>query len=319
MTAATAAAATHAELARLIARGDRRRAASLLVRDHAPAVLSLCRAMVRDPRLAEDLSQDAFTRAFGALDGFRGEASPRTWLLRIARNRCLDHLDHARRAPWADHADPEPDDHAADEPPPYDLLARREDAEQAMSVLGESERALVVLHFGHGVGYPELADSFGLREGAVRMRISRALARMRGALDFEGSRAATETEAQTRASAGWLEDDVAETTLAEAAGRATSRSDAFADADEDDGESVDTDLNTDLNLALDDELEATTQAAPEELDELEETTQATPAELEEPAWAASAAPGGPPAVFDALRDDVSPDLRRRLDALAAAV
>ena len=50
--------------------------------------------MVRDSRLAEDLSQDVFARAFAALDGFRGEASPRTWLLKIARNRCLDHLDH---------------------------------------------------------------------------------------------------------------------------------------------------------------------------------------------------------------------------------
>src|SRR6186713_3237593 len=100
----TATAATHAELAHLIARGDRKHAASLLVRDHAPAVFALCRAMVRDPRLAEDLSQDAFARAFGALDGFRGEASPRTWLLKIARNRCLDHLDRERRAPWSSHA-----------------------------------------------------------------------------------------------------------------------------------------------------------------------------------------------------------------------
>ena len=97
-----------AELTQLIARGDRRRAASLLVQHHAPAVFALCRAMVRDAQLAEDLSQDAFARAFGALDGFRGEASPRTWLLAIARNRCLDHLDRTRRTPAAD--DIEPDD-----------------------------------------------------------------------------------------------------------------------------------------------------------------------------------------------------------------
>jgi RNA polymerase sigma-70 factor (ECF subfamily) len=174
-------AATHAELAYLIARGERKRAASLLVRDHAPAVFALCRAMVRDPRLAEDLSQDAFMYAFRALGRFRGEASPRTWLLRIARNRCLDHLDRARRAPWAG-SDAQPDNHAADLPAAYELLSIRQDAELAMSVLSDIERALVVLHFGHGVAYRELADSFGLREGAVRMRISRALARMRAAL-----------------------------------------------------------------------------------------------------------------------------------------
>jgi RNA polymerase sigma-70 factor (ECF subfamily) len=172
----------HAELTRLIADGHARRAATMLVERYAADVYALCRAMVRDARLAEDLSQDAFARALGALDGYRGEASPRTWLLKIARNRCLDHLDRARRAPWTGDDD-EPDDHAIEATPPIDAMMRREDAERAMAALSEHERALVVLHFGHGVGYPQLADSFGLREGAVRMRISRALTRMREALE----------------------------------------------------------------------------------------------------------------------------------------
>jgi RNA polymerase sigma-70 factor, ECF subfamily len=174
-------AASSAELVQLIARGERKRAASLLVRDHAAAVFALCRAIIRDPRLAEDLSQDVFTHALGALTRFRGEAAPRTWLLRIARNCCLDHLDRARRAPWGG-GDSQPDHYAADALAPDDLLSVREDTELAMSVLRETERALVVLHFGHGVTYRELAESFGLREGAVRMRVSRALARMHAVL-----------------------------------------------------------------------------------------------------------------------------------------
>jgi len=173
--------ATHAEFTALIARGERKQAAALLVRDHAAAVFALCRAIVRDARLAEDLSQDAFLQAFGALARFRGDAAPRTWLLRIARNRCLDHLERARRAPWAN-SYVQIDHHAAEASAPDDLVSAREGTAIAISVLGEIERALVVLHFGHGVAYRELAESFGLREGAVRMRISRALARMRAAL-----------------------------------------------------------------------------------------------------------------------------------------
>lgn len=138
--------------------------------------------MVRDRELAEDLAQDTFARAFAGIDGYRGEAAPRTWLLAIARNRCLDHLAHARRAPWGADPDPEPDAHVMDQPAPFDLLANRDDAQRAMAVLAENERALVVLHYGHGVGYPELADSFGIAQGAVRMRVSRALAKMREAL-----------------------------------------------------------------------------------------------------------------------------------------
>ncbi len=283
------AAATHAELAHLIARGDRKRAASLLVRDHAPAVFALCRAMVRDPRLAEDLSQDAFARAFGALDGFRGEASPRTWLLKIARNRCLDHLDRARRAPWAGGIDPEPDDHAADEPPPYDLLSRREDAERAMAALGESERALVVLHFGHGVGYPELADSFGLRAGTVRMRISRALARMRAALAYEAE-LDLERAAPT-AAAGLRRAPHAEL---DTLGSALSFS-ALEEGEADLSVGADSE---DLDLVLG-------RALPEEA-----ARGAAWGELEV---------GGAPPTFDSLRDDVSPALHRRLEALAAGI
>src|SRR5688572_20262226 len=137
--------------------------------------------MVRERDLAEDLAQDVFSSAFTNLRGFRAEASPRTWLLTIARNRCIDHLRRARRELWADGSDEahEPDAHADDAPLAPELLLRRDDVEAALAELGEGERALVVLRFRHGLEYPELASVFGLREGTVRMRLSRALARMR--------------------------------------------------------------------------------------------------------------------------------------------
>lgn len=169
-----------------------------LVRMYAADVFALCRAMVRDAQLAEDLAQDTFARAFAAAAGFRGEASPRTWLLKIARNRCLDHLDRQRRAPWGRDPDPEPDEHVLEQPAPYDLIANRDDAERALVVLAETERALVVLHYGHGVGYPELAESFGIGQGAVRMRMSRALAKMREALAVDAfEEAALDAECST--------------------------------------------------------------------------------------------------------------------------
>lgn len=169
------------ELNRLIQAGDRRRAAAVIVERLASDVYALCRAMVRDATLAEDLSQDAFGRAIASLDTFRGESSARTWVLAIARNRCLDHLRATRRAP-VDGGGHDVDAHASEAPPALDVLVGHEDARRALNVLGENERAIVVLHFGHGVGYAELADAFGMKEGALRMRISRAVARMREAI-----------------------------------------------------------------------------------------------------------------------------------------
>src|SRR5690606_4644527 len=76
----------------------------------------------------------------------------------------------------------EPDGHPDDAPLPHDLLLRRADVEDALAQLVEGERALVVLRFKNGLEYAELAEAFGLREGTVRMRLSRALAKMREAL-----------------------------------------------------------------------------------------------------------------------------------------
>jgi RNA polymerase sigma-70 factor (ECF subfamily) len=171
-------------LSQALARGDRRGAGQLLVVHHADAVYATCRALVRDRVLAEDLSQEAFTKALAALPNFRGESQSRTWLLSIARNVCLDHLRRTK-GPIDERAELDVEVQPSEIPPPFELLARRGDVERALGVLSEIERAIVVLHHAHGVGYPELAGSFGIAEGTLRMRMSRALLKMRDALEPE--------------------------------------------------------------------------------------------------------------------------------------
>src|SRR6266508_826489 len=80
--------------------GDLRRAAASLVVSYGQDVLATCIAMVRAERVAEDLLCEVFGDAFRALATFRGDSSPRTWLLSIARNRCVDYLRARRRDPW---------------------------------------------------------------------------------------------------------------------------------------------------------------------------------------------------------------------------
>ncbi len=166
-----------------LVRGDQRAAAAWLVREYANDVLSLCRAIVRDEALAEDLTQDAFQKALVALGSFRGDASAKTWLLTIARHRCVDHLRRDKRKPYdLGTTDSSGDDAIDDTPLAPELLLRRDAVARALGTLNESTRALIVLRFRHGLGYPELADAFGVEQGAMRMRISRALAKMRAAL-----------------------------------------------------------------------------------------------------------------------------------------
>ena len=85
--------------AALVARAQRRErgAFDTLVRRHQRGVWRLVRRYLRNDADASDVTQQAFVRAYRSLDGFRGDASVRTWLYRIGINLALNHLrDHAR-------------------------------------------------------------------------------------------------------------------------------------------------------------------------------------------------------------------------------
>lgn len=68
---------------------------------YGAAVRSRCAFLLKDPADAEDAMQEVFAKALTHLAGFRAEASPVTWLVRIATHYCLNLL-RARRASWRD-------------------------------------------------------------------------------------------------------------------------------------------------------------------------------------------------------------------------
>jgi len=77
-------------------RGDRK-AFSRLTEPYRRELISYCYRLTGTPTEAEDMVQEAFLRAYRALDGFEGRASLRAWLYRIAHNLCLNHVQ--RRPP----------------------------------------------------------------------------------------------------------------------------------------------------------------------------------------------------------------------------
>jgi RNA polymerase sigma-70 factor (ECF subfamily) len=131
---------------------------------------------------AEDLTQQTFERAFrawGRYDPARAGVS--TWLLAIARNLLVDHLRVAaagRRRPLAD----EDLERLAADPDAIDL-GLDPDLERALSDLGTRERELIALRFGGDLNGPEIAEMTGLTLANVQQILSRALRRLRAALD----------------------------------------------------------------------------------------------------------------------------------------
>jgi RNA polymerase sigma-70 factor, ECF subfamily len=162
-----------AELVRRTTRGELG-AFEELVDRHRPVVVRVAARIVGSDE-AEDVSQDAFLRAFHRLDRFRGEAPFRSWLLRITHNAALDHLGRRRPEP----VDPETLD--ASEPsgarPPAERLEVRERIERLerkLHGLSHQHRAVLVLRDAEGLSYEEIADITDTPLGSVKGRLHRA-------------------------------------------------------------------------------------------------------------------------------------------------
>jgi RNA polymerase sigma factor (sigma-70 family) len=155
---------------------------------HSRRAYALCYRMVGDGSTAEDLVQEAFLRVLRYRDKFRGDARFATWLHRIVRNVCLDHLgarDRERIAVEELSADPSHRDAFAsmDE---SDISVTR----MAFERLSEDQRQCLVLARIDGWGYKEIAARLGTSEGAARVRVHRAMNELKsimGELAEQGS------------------------------------------------------------------------------------------------------------------------------------
>ena len=162
----------------------------LLVRKYQHRVIALIGRYVHDWSECQDVAQEAFLRAYRALDGFRGDAQFYTWLHRIAVNTAKNHLVAAGRRPPTgdiDVADAEQYDSGIrlrdNDTPERELM--RQQMEQtvlrAVQALPDELREAITLREVDGLSYEEIAERMDCPIGTVRSRIFRA----REAIDAE--------------------------------------------------------------------------------------------------------------------------------------
>jgi RNA polymerase sigma-70 factor (ECF subfamily) len=147
-----------------------------LVERHRSIVFRVA-ARIVGPDDAEDVSQDAFLRAFHRLDQYRGTATFRTWLLQITQNTALNRLAWARRRP-TEAGNGSHD--AADRDPVRQPVTALEDRERQERLelklrgLRPEYRSLLVLRDLEGLSYNEIADVLDMPIGSVKGRLHRA-------------------------------------------------------------------------------------------------------------------------------------------------
>ena len=142
--------------------------------------------MVDDDRDREELCQDVFVRAYRYLDGFRFESKLSTWLARIARNTCLNHLEKKEIPLYADEASSpdgaSPDARAALNRVPdleADVAGMAEDRQQralvreGIQALSEHYRTALTLYHLEGMSVSQISEVMENPEGTVKSHLYR--------------------------------------------------------------------------------------------------------------------------------------------------
>ena len=157
----------------------------------------VCRFVSRlvGARDSEDLAQEVFLRAYQALPRFRGEATFRTWLYRIARNLCFTELrKRGRQGEWTSLVEDDVEIHLLDDSAPElaeeiaraDLSAR---VREKMAGLPAPYRGVLTLFYLDELRYEEIAVILDVPVGTVKTWIHRARLRLRDTLVEEAESA----------------------------------------------------------------------------------------------------------------------------------
>lgn len=171
------------ELVLRVQRGDKK-AFELLVAKYHRKIARLLSRMIRDQAEIEDVSQEAFIKAYRALPSFRGESAFYTWLYRIAINTAKNYLASLGRRPVLsteyEDEDGETLDTAAQLPdmntPETEMMNRQivDTVNQAVEALPEELRTAITLREMEGLSYEDIAAVMNCPIGTVRSRIFRA-------------------------------------------------------------------------------------------------------------------------------------------------
>jgi RNA polymerase sigma-70 factor (ECF subfamily) len=177
------------KLVRRAQQGDKT-AFELLVRKYQHKVAKLVARFVRDRSEAEDVTQEAFIKAYRALPGFRGESAFYTWLYRIAVNTAKNYLESRGRRPPGSDLEIEGAELMdagtllRDEATPERHALTAEIGATVARVINQLPvdlRTAIMLREIEGLSYEEIAEVMDCPIGTVRSRIFRA----REAIDTE--------------------------------------------------------------------------------------------------------------------------------------
>ena len=156
---------------------------AVLMEEYQKKVYLLALRTVGNQQDAEDMTQEAFLRAYRSIHSFRGDSKLSVWLYRLTTNLCIDLLRSRGRKPTVSLTVEDSDedtqelDVTDERYDPEEIFQRRElqrAVQRGLAALPEDYRVILVLRELEGLSYAEIGEVLGLEEGTVKSRLFRA-------------------------------------------------------------------------------------------------------------------------------------------------
>jgi RNA polymerase sigma-70 factor (ECF subfamily) len=152
-----------------------------MVREHQDRLFAFAMSLCGRPDEAEDVAQDAFIRAYRALERYpaerRRELKPSAWLHRIALNVFRNRI--RGRRPQMVVLDGQLSDNARGPAELAELSSAREELRERLRLLPERYRVAVVLRYAQDLSYEEIATAMGRPVGTVKSNVHRGIEMLR--------------------------------------------------------------------------------------------------------------------------------------------
>lgn len=155
---------------------------SELVRRHQHIVFNVSYRYMRDNALAEDMSQEAFLKAYRLLKGFRGDCSFSTWMYRVTCSVCLTELNRRKRRGEVELA-PQHLNQLAEEPSYTGDMP--EIIRRCVGKLPDRYSTIITLYYLKGISYDEIAEVMDIPMGTLKTWMFRARKQLRTVVEKE--------------------------------------------------------------------------------------------------------------------------------------
>ncbi len=169
------------ELVNRSKRGDTE-AFSELVRRHQHIIFNVAYRFMRDATLAEDMSQEAFLKAYRLLRGFRGDCSFSTWMYRVTCSVCLTELNRRKRR---GEVELQPKHASLSAVEPSEDMDIPEHIRRCVAKLPDRYRKIITLYYLKGISYEEIAQALEVPMGTLKTWMFRARKQLKKIVEKE--------------------------------------------------------------------------------------------------------------------------------------